>query len=249
MKAPGIYDMFREIFESHAAVWLYSDPHFGESDIEAGVPGRPSAEAQLSKINSQLGAKDVFICLGDCGDTSYIQRIRAGYKICIMGNHDGGKTNYQRQTVTKYYDAEKYTEEEAFKLFKAEYPNCYYVKLGEHHDFHSPFVTWGFFADNQLFDLVFEGPVMIAEKLILSHEPVSVPWAYNVHGHVHSGFNTAETVKTHYNVCSDVIDYKPVPLSTILKIGIGRNIQSLHRQTIDHATARSTRRKKKEKKI
>lgn len=89
----------------------------------------------------------------------------------------------------------------------------------------------------QFFDEVYTGPLMIAEKIILSHEPLPfVNWALNIHGHCHGMYENTD--KYHYNVCSDVVDWYPVDLKWIIKQGYLAHIDSLHRQTIDGATER-----------
>jgi hypothetical protein len=89
-----------------------------------------------------------------------------------------------------------------------------------------------------LFDEVYEGPLMIAEKLILSHEPVDVPWAYNIHGHDHVG----KKRKNHLNVCADVIGYVPVNMNQWMKSGAMAHVETIHRDTIDRATVRKKKR-------
>lgn len=92
---------------------------------------------------------------------------------------------------------------------------------------------------NEVFDEVYSGPLMIGEKLLLSHEPVDVPWAFNIHGHDHKGVKR----EGHLNVCSDVIGYKPVHMNNLLaKTGILSKTESIHRQTIDEATKRKQKR-------
>lgn len=86
-----------------------------------------------------------------------------------------------------------------------------------------------------VFDEVYGGPLMIGEKLILSHEPLSIDWAYNIHGHDHNGF---AFTKGHMNVCADVIGYCPVSLNTFVKSGKLKEVVSIHRDTIDKATKR-----------
>ena len=78
----------------------------------------------------------------------------------------------------------------------------------------------------------------MGEKLILSHEPVEIPWLYNIHGHDHAGRKR----QNHLNVCSDVIGYKPINLNQFLKSGPSAKIQSIHRVTIDKATERKVKR-------
>ena len=59
-----------------------------------------------------------------------------------------------------------------------------------------------------LFDEIYDGPLLIAEKILLSHEPVyGLPWCLNIHGH-----------------------------GKLIKGGILSDISSIHRITIDQAT-------------
>lgn len=92
-----------------------------------------------------------------------------------------------------------------------------------------------------LFDEIYTGPLMVGEKLLLSHEPINVSWAYNLHGHVHTSQD--KDITHSYNVCCDVIDYTPLNLNQFLKKGCMSHIQTLHRNTIDRATARKRKRK------
>ena len=92
----------------------------------------------------------------------------------------------------------------------------------------------GYSKYEDIFDEVYSGPLMIGEKLILSHEPLfDVNWAFNIHGHVHSGGNT---VSGHLNVCSNVIGYTPISLNKFIKSGRLKEVQTIHRQTIDKAS-------------
>lgn len=94
-----------------------------------------------------------------------------------------------------------------------------------------------------IFDEVYGGPLMIGEKLILSHEPVDVPWAFNIHGHDHSGCHGQDD--SHLNVCLDRNAYLPLNFNQLMKHGLASKVESIHRQTIDTATKRSRKRKKK----
>lgn len=88
-----------------------------------------------------------------------------------------------------------------------------------------------------IFDEVYEGPLFIAEKLILSHEPIlNLPFAFNIHGHDHSGWD--DCGENHLNVCAEHIDYTPVNMNKLLKRGLMSKIESIHRITIDRATFR-----------
>lgn len=94
MALPGIYDIFNERW-CKQTVWIYSDPHFGDEDLEKGIRGgRPSTEEHIKMINACVGRKDTLICLGDVGDIEAMKKVR-GYKVLICGNHDAGKTNYE----------------------------------------------------------------------------------------------------------------------------------------------------------
>ena len=184
MALSGVYEIFNERW-CKQTVWLYSDPHFGDEDLRAGMPNRPSDEELVKMINAKVGRKDTIIFLGDIGDVEYAKQIR-GYKVLICGNHDLGATNYAG-----------------------------------------------------VFDEIYTGPLMIGEKLLLSHEPVDIPWAFNIHGHDHAGIERAG----HLNVCADVIDYTPINMNQLMsKSGILSKTQSIHRQTIDQATKRKKKR-------
>lgn len=183
MALPGLYKIFNDAWAGQT-VWIISDPHFGDEDLRAGVPGRPTDEELVRRINAKVGRKDVLICLGDVGDIEFAKKLR-GYKILICGNHDAGATNYEG-----------------------------------------------------VFDEVYTGPLMIGEKLLLSHEPVPASWYVNFHGHDHKGTKR----KGCYNFCADVINYEPVNLNQFLKSGIFGDIESIHRLTIDRATERKHKR-------
>ena len=185
MAIAGLYKMF-DHWHAEGTLWIYSDPHFDDVDLAAGLSNRPSAEEQVKMINSKVGRKDTIIFLGDIGNVEWIKKIR-GYKVLIMGNHDAGRTNYE-----------------------------------------------------PVFNEVFEGPVMLGEKLILSHEPVDVPWAFNIHGHIHDSKHKND--KRHFNVCSDAIGYMPINMNQWMKQGYLSHIETIHKTIIDKATERKKKR-------
>ena len=88
---------------------------------------------------------------------------------------------------------------------------------------------------------MYEGVLAIGEKLILSHEPVETPWALNIHGHDHTGAKR----KGHINVCLDANNYESINMNQLLKSGIFKDVESIHRTTIDKATVRAKKRGKK----
>ena len=182
---PGLYDIFNHW--CNQTVWLYSDPHFGDKELAAGVVNRPSDEEQVKMINSKVGKKDTLIILGDVGDIEFARKLK-GYKILIAGNHDAGLTNYK-----------------------------------------------------EVFNEVYGGALFIGEKIVLSHEPIDIPFALNIHGHVHD--KRAKTDKKHINVCSDVIGYTPINFNQLMKSGPTSKIETVHRTTINKATKRKRGRK------
>ena len=88
-----------------------------------------------------------------------------------------------------------------------------------------------------LFDEIYDGPLFIAEKVLLSHEPVyGLPWCLNIHGHDHSNMKAYREGCKHLNLAANVCDYMPVSLGKLIKDGILSDIQGIHRMTIDRAS-------------
>ena len=233
---PGIYDAFQHWGEQ--TVWIYSDPHFSDEDLEYGIKNRPSDEEQIRRINAKAGRKDTLIILGDVGNIECVRKLRAGRKVLICGNHDLGATRYKREVVKRIFDRDIHPDKtEIRSIMEQEFPG-WSIRIEEEYDFHCPFERWIAYADNMLFDEVYEGALIVGEKLILSHEPVEIPWLYNIHGHDHAG----KKRKNHLNVCSDVIGYEPVNLTQKLKSGLMSAITTIHRATIDSATERKAKR-------
>lgn len=233
MPIAGLYKAF-DHWHNEGTLWIISDTHFGDADIRRGFPDRPADNELVKRINSYVGRKDTLIMLGDVGDISYVKQLRAKYKILIMGNHDCGRTNYERQVITQLFSKDLYTKEQVLDLMKTMYPNCRY-SIEERKQLDSFFEVS---ADNMLFDEVYEGALIIGEKFILSHEPVELPWALNFHGHDHQGGFHKNSV----NCCCDVIDYKPINMNQIMKQGLAAQIDTIHRETIDKATKRKKKR-------
>ena len=233
MPIAGLYKTF-DHWHQEGTLWIISDTHFGDADIRRGFPDRPADNELVKRINSYVGRKDTLIMLGDVGDISYVKQLRAKYKILIMGNHDCGRTNYERQVITQLFSKDLYTKEQVLDLMKTMYPNCRY-SIEERKQLDSFFEVS---ADNMLFDEVYEGALIIGEKFILSHEPVELPWALNFHGHDHQGGFHKNSV----NCCCDVIDYKPINMNQIMKQGLAARIDTIHRETIDKATKRKKKR-------
>ena len=183
MALPGLYDCFQHWGEKNA-VWVISDTHFGDKDIQKAFPNRPSDEELIKNINQKVGKTGTLLLLGDVGDIECAKQLK-GYKVLICGNHDAGATNYK-----------------------------------------------------EIFDEIYTGALIIGEKLILSHEPVDIPWAFDIHGHDHAGTKR----KGHLNVCADVINYTPINFNQFLKSGALSKIQTIRRTVIDKATERKKKR-------
>ena len=237
MAIPGLYKIF-DHWHAQGTVWIYSDPHFSDKELAAGQPSRPADAEQIENINRKVGRKDTLIILGDINDIEAVRKLR-GYKILIMGNHDSGVSNYKRQVVKGIFDKDKYTKEQAIAEMRIKYPN-WKITFDEDWAFESPFERWVVSADNMLFDEVYEGPLMISEKLILSHEPVDIPWAFNLHGHIHN--RNHKNDKRHFNVCAEAINFTPINFNQWMKAGHLSRVETIHRATIDTATERKRKR-------
>lgn len=221
-------------------IWFYSDPHFGDAEMQDYRKNYISDDEQVKRINSKVGKDGTIVFLGDIGDIEFVRKIK-GYKVLIMGNHDSGATNYKRVV--------NILEEEYFN------PYCSIIKKQE---------------DNKLFDEVYTGCLMIADNIILSHEPVDFKYALNIHGHDHAGSDFMQHVLKYYdadmpldkmvdnylatiktdnlnklNVCAEWINYTPINLQKVVKSGILHSIPDVHRDTIDTATLRKSKRNKR----
>lgn len=96
----SLYDCFSHWYhEGKGQVYLYSDPHFGDTEMKHLRTNYIGDDEQVKRINSKMGKYDTIVFLGDIGDVNFIKRIR-GYKVLIQGNHDSGAANYRRH-ITK----------------------------------------------------------------------------------------------------------------------------------------------------
>ena len=232
----GLYKPFEHWGKN--TCWIISDTHFGDPDLIHPYPDRPTAAEQVKLINSKVGKNDTLIILGDVGNVEWVKQLR-GYKVLVMGNHDAGASNYQRHIFKQKFDKGLFQKHEALDEIKRLYSDCAY-SIVDSYNFLDNSPCWEASADNKLFDEVFSGPIMVSEKLILSHEPVEeLDWCMNIHGHTHDRNIVNDTY--HFNVCADVIGYIPINFNKWVKDGHLAKIQSLHRQTINEATDRRRR--------
>ena len=103
----------------------------------------------------------------------------------------------------------------------------------------------------EYFDEVYSGPLWISQKLVLSHEPIWLealegfeqPIAFNIHGHDHNKKNK----ETYYslNLAQNVYGYIPLNLNQFIKNGKLKNIDDIHRITINNATINALAKKLK----
>ena len=261
----SLYNCFKH-WSSKGSVYIYSDLHFGDldcykircealskryvkhnnlNDVESEILNTYHMymsfaineddfvelcdEAQVKSINGTVHKSDTLIILGDVGDVELVRKLKAGHKVLIMGNHDKGISNYTRVV------------ERIFKLYSemTEDDDKYEWMLVD------PTPVGGIYErtiDNRLFDEVYEGPLIISPKIILSHEPINIPYCLNIHGHCHTKIDMIDDAK-HLNCCAEWINYKPVSLGEIIKNGCLKDIDDIHRCTIDKATTRKLKRK------
>lgn len=86
---------------------------------------------------------------------------------------------------------------------------------------------------SDVFTEIYSGPIFISEKVLLSHERIDFPFAFNIHGHDHAKQDVDDH---HLNVCSNIIGYKPVNFNQLIKAGTFSKVITLHRSTINKRT-------------
>ena len=96
----------------------------------------------------------------------------------------------------------------------------------------------------EVFDEVYSGPLMISDKIILSHEPI-IPcpdYLVNLCGHVHAKAHKFKIKKIqYYNFCAEAINYKPISLGELIKDGLLSKVKDIHRVTVDGAIVRKAK--------
>ena len=250
-----LYDCFQHFYNENGAIYIISDTHFSDeesyrfrfpeefdfddlTDISEDTKKTAIKNIiehldayQIKNINRRVGKNDCLILLGDVGNTDCIAKLKAGYKVLILGNHDVGATTYKKQ--------------ESFK----ELPQNTEYNLRNVVDIYGQKLLY---ETNNLFDEVYEGTLQISPKIILSHEPVDYKYCFNIHGHVHPQSKECFEVKTHLqylkdikdtnlkslNCCAEYLNYEPINFNDIIKSGVLKEIEDIHRSTIDRAIER-----------
>ena len=240
MNKYNLYSCF-DHWRSDGSIYIYSDPHFADDEMKYLRKNYIGDDEQVKRINSKIGKKDTIIFLGDIGNIDLVKKIR-GYKVLIKGNHDTGSANYRRQVRVINNITNEEVDNLDDRIFRAQILTYWQNKVVDARCGQASARSDVRIEDNHLFDEVYEGPLMISEKIILSHEPIkNINWALNIHGHDHSNVEVNDDY--HLNLCAEHINYTPVCLKHIIESGVLKNIDSIHRITIDKAT--ENKRKKK----
>lgn len=114
-------------------------------------------------------------------------------------------------------------------------PACHKVLITGNHDVLSKV--------SKYFDEVYTGPLFIADRILLSHEPIYglENFCCNIHGHNHAAGD--ESNINHINLAANVYNYQVFNLGKEIKNGLLSQIKNYHRITIDNATTRKQKRK------
>lgn len=228
-----LYEPFKHWSEG-GSIYIISDTHFGDPDCKLMNHDWPDPEDAADMISAVVKKDDTLIILGDVGELEFVRYLNVGRKILITGNHDAGVSKYQRVVHVDEFDPKKNDLPEIYRDMLRRFPDSFIDVercKGMYYDY------WQAVADNALFDEVYTGPLVIAEKIILSHEPIELPFFVNIHGHVHNG---QMRYKNAYgcnclNVASDVCGFKPINLGKEIKKGLLAGTPSIHRVAIDKA--------------
>jgi calcineurin-like phosphoesterase family protein len=84
-----------------------------------------------------------------------------------------------------------------------------------------------------IFNEIYNGPLLIGEKLLLSHEPIpDITWCLNIHGHDHMGYFKDEY---HLNLSANLCDFTPISLGEYIKQHGMKNIETVRQMSIEKA--------------
>ena len=92
---PFLYDKFKSWSEK-GSVYILSDTHFNDDDCKLMDEAWLEPSDHINLINKYVHKNDTLVLLGDVGDISYIDKLKAGYKVLIMGNHDESVTKFKK---------------------------------------------------------------------------------------------------------------------------------------------------------
>lgn len=192
-------------------------------------------EAQLKSINKNAHKNDTLILLGDVGDVECVKKLKAGYKVLVMGNHDKGATNYKKAYIEELQCPICGGKSFAQDFVDAREHCCTCGGCGYRvADSYIKRIK----TSNRLFDEVYEGNLFISDKILLSHAPVPGTGYINLHGHDHAHNDG-------YCFAAEHINYTPVRLKTIVESGLLGKTTSFRRSTVDRAIERKKKREGK----
>lgn len=234
------YDNFSSWTRCYDNIWVYSDTHFNDPDCLLMNANWPTSDEHVKKINSKVKKNDLLILLGDVGDISYVSKIN-GTKILIKGNHDSASSNYKRKCDLRALgtvDELNWNDEETRReLIASLRKNIVFTSINVHLDLDGKERVYIEY-DNRLFDEVYEGPLFINKKILLSHEPIDIPFGYNIHGHTHKGQSKYLQEKfASINVCSNLNNFEPQRLDKLIS---KYKTIDIHRLWIDNAIQNNT---------
>ena len=206
----SLYYPFKK-WSENAAVWLYSDPHFGdfESYTFRGLITAKTKEEldkfQVDRINNFVNKNDTIIFLGDIGDPTPLKKIK-GHKVLITGNHDRGAAYYK-----EYFD-EIYTGcltiSDRIILSHEPIEGCPPFLFNVHgHDHNGTDFKEYVFRDCD---------AVSSEKMTINALAAAKQYKLN-----------------RFNVCAEWINYQPVALKDIINSGVLSNIPTIHRDYLN----------------
>lgn len=218
----SLYPKFQSWAEK-GAIWIISDPHFDDPDCKIMNPNWPDAQDYINQIKPKIGKYDTLICLGDVGNPKYFNRLDC-YKVLITGNHDSGVSNYLKggQFLDFLYP------DDAKKLVQ----NNKELYIGERHG-----LKVAVYARTGYFDEVYNGPLFIADRILLSHEPIYglENICINIHGHVHNAPIVPD--EGHINLAADNIGWRPINLGLLIKNGFLSATKNYHKVNLEKYNA------------
>ena len=86
---------------------------------------------------------------------------------------------------------------------------------------------------------IYNGPLFVADRILLSHEPINglENFCTNIHGHCHASDYGVFGMCGHVNLAADVCGYVPYSLKELIRTHkILAGVENYHRITIDRAT-------------
>lgn len=88
----------------------------------------------------------------------------------------------------------------------------------------------------EYFDEIYQGPLFISEKILLSHEQLLNDCYLNIHGHDHGGLT--DGLPNSLNLAANKCNYTPYNLGKNIEKGLLKDIDGIHRQTVKTAFKR-----------